>query len=186
MGVSSGGNDFDLNAAMIGGTAFEARLNELSKAKQSLENAYTNLGLGNNAKVVMEKASALKLEAEALLEKNTALSETIISKANNAALKIANDARAKSDAVRSEAAEYEKNAKTKSDGLVSEASIMHSKALSDAGLASAKLADVIRREAAVASREIELENRLVSHNADHALLKNIILELKRAIEVAVK
>lgn len=88
MGVSSGGGNSELDLSMIGGTAFEARLNELGLAKQSLTDAYTALGVGKSAKEAMEAAAVDKAEAKKMLEDADLTVAKLLKKTNDEVSKI--------------------------------------------------------------------------------------------------
>lgn len=172
MGVSSdNGANADLAAAMSGGSTFEQRLAELATAKQSLADAYTNLGLGNSAKLALEEAEKAKAEAASILDNAKANAKAIVIKAQedaermtSAARKIANDetnvAREQIAAQKAEAAELRSKAKADAEAAAS--------ALKDAQAAN----DVATKLSAEAeARKKKADDAVDAYNAERAKLK---------------
>lgn len=182
MGVSSDTGNSEMQAAMAGGSTFEQRLAELATAKQSLTDAYTNLGLGKNAKDAIVAAEASKAEAEALVANAKIEAKSIVQRANDDALKITatakqslndyvNDERGKIEAQKAEAADLRSKAKAEREDAA--------KALADAREASA-----IAKAAQVAA---EASNAAAAEAAAmHAAEAEKIKALREKVATALK
>jgi hypothetical protein len=114
MSVSQDAGSSDLQIALAGGEQLRQRIEELTNARQSLMDAYTDLGIGQQAKIAYEEALALKAsaekaivdgkaEADAAIITANARAETIIATANEVASKLKSDASEEARLVRDEA-----------------------------------------------------------------------------------
>lgn len=184
MGVSSDTGNSEMQAAMAGGSTFEKRLAELATAKQSLTDAYTNLGLGQNAKDAIVAAEASKAEADVLVANAKIEANSLIQRANDDALKIiaaakqsvgdyVNDERGKIEAQKSEAAELRTKAKAERDDAAQAfAEARNAAAIAKAAQVAAEASNAAAAEAA-AMHAAEAEKMKVLREKVAAALKEI-------------
>ena len=174
MGVSSdNGANADLAAAMSGGSTFEQRLADLAAAKRSLDEAYTNLGLGNSAKAAVDAAEKAKAEAEAFLANAKADAKAIVLKAQEDAEKI-------TSAAKQSTYEFTNAERQKIEAQKAEAAELRAKAKADADDAAKKLLEAKagmenadKVFAAAVTREAAAEAAAAAYSAGIEELKSI-------------
>lgn len=156
MGVSSdNGNSGDLQAAMAGGSTFEQRLAELAAAKQSLVDAYTDLGVGRNAKEAAVAAAKDKADAEKLLADAREQAAGVISKAQE------------------DAAQTERRAKLRADELMAAciADVDAKKAEAEKLLAEAKAANAEVKDEIKSARQLRAEAKAATEKATEEMTR---------------
>lgn len=150
MSVSASSQNPDLDTAMAGGSTFTSRMEDLGRAKASLDEAYQALGLGKDAKAAYDEATALRDKAKETLEKAKAAAKEAQDKAKDKAETIVAEAQDKAANLLAEAAADREAAK--------QALADAKAATADAGKAQKEAeAEAKRREAIARKREAEAE-----------------------------
>lgn len=136
----------------MGGSTFEARIAELAAARQTLMEAYSNLGLAQDAKRVLAEADQTKATAEKALADAKAQHDAVLVKANNEAQQIMHAAKVKADEARKAAFSEAAAAKAQAEQKLKAAEVAQAKALAEMD-AAVKL----KEEAAVLAAKLSSE-----------------------------
>lgn len=146
MGVSTGGQDLDLNAVVAGGAEFLQRVATIKAEKDAAEQALNNLNLGISAVEANKKAQAILAEATAKRDADMAALSAELKDARDSLSKWSDQVREEAASLRQEASDANEKAKTCEAAAVADRAQAR-KELNDAGSSSDQIISDARAEA---------------------------------------